>query len=105
MPDPRSIDPYQAIAEYPELAPLLAIAERTDSGWHFRPVHVRGELVAVQGLRTGLGYLDVIRIYGPDRVVVARALLVGDRAGELVFNQEGHPAEVIPALLSLPEPG
>jgi hypothetical protein len=102
--DPRSIDPYRAVVEYPELAPLLALAERTDTGWHFAPMHAGGELVAIQGLRTGMGYLDVIRIYGPDRVVVARAWLVGERAGEFLFNREGHPAEVIPALLSLPEP-
>lgn len=104
VPDPRSIDPYQAVVEYPELAPLLALAERTDTGWHFGPMYADGELVAIQGLRTGAGYLDVIRVYGPNRVVVARAWLVGERAGEFLFNREGHPAEVIPALLSLPDP-
>ena len=104
VPDPRTIDPYQAVAEYPELSSLLAIAERSDTGWYFRHVHENGELVAIQGVRTGTGYLDVIRIYGQDRAVVARAWLIGERAGELLFNRVGEPGAVIPELLSLPEP-
>jgi hypothetical protein len=104
VPDPRTIDPYQAVAEYPELASLLAIAERCDTGWRFRHVREGGEVVAIQGVRTGSGYLDVIRIFGPERAVVARAWLVGERAGELLFNREGEPGTVIPELLSLGEP-
>jgi hypothetical protein len=104
VPDPRTIDPYQAVAEYPELTSLLAIAERSDTGWYFRHVRENGELVAIQGVRNGAGYLDIIRIYGPDRAVVARAWLIGERAGELLFNREGEPGTVIPELLSLGEP-
>jgi hypothetical protein len=99
------VDPYAAVAEYPVLEPLLALCERTDTGWRFR--HRRdaaGEIAAIQGVRVVAGsHLDVVRIYSHDRVVVARAWLVGERAGEFLLNAVGPPEKVIPLLVSLPD--
>jgi hypothetical protein len=99
------LDPYAAVEEYPVLEPLLALCERADTGWLFR--HKRdasGEVTAIQGIRIVEGsHMDVVRIFSHDRVVVARARLVGDRAGEFVLNTEGPPEQVIPLLVSLPD--
>jgi hypothetical protein len=101
----RPLDPYAAVAEYPVLEPLLALCERADTGWRFR--HRRdptGEVTAIQGIRVVAGsHMDVVRIYSHDRVVVARAWLVGERAGEFLLNVEGRPEKLIPLLVSLPE--
>ncbi|GDY34012.1 hypothetical protein [Gandjariella thermophila] len=99
------IDPYAAVAEYPVLEPLLALCERADSGWVFRHKRGRsGEVTAIQGVRIVEGsHLDVVRIISHERVVVARAWLVGERAGEFMLNIEGRPEKVIPILVSLPD--
>jgi hypothetical protein len=104
VPDVGSIDPYQAVIEYPELAPLLALCERADTGWAFTHERRGGEVVAIQGVRHTPGYLDIIRIYSYRRAVVARAPLTGPDAGRLAFHRAGPPADVIPVLLALPEP-
>ncbi|GDY33182.1 hypothetical protein GTS_48150 [Gandjariella thermophila] len=99
------VDPYAAVEEYPVLEPLLALCERADTGWRFR--HKRdaaGEVTAIQGIRIVDGsHIDVVRIIAHDRVVVARARLVGERAGDFVLNVEGRPEKVIPLLVSLPD--
>jgi hypothetical protein len=103
--DGRPLDPYAAVAEYPVLEPLLALCERSDTGWVFR--HKRdasGEITAIQGIRIVAGsHLDVLRLISHDRVVVARAWLVGERAGEFALNVEGRPERLIPLLVSLPD--
>jgi hypothetical protein len=100
------IDPYTAVREYPELESLLALCERADTGWVFKTGRdtTTGEIDAVQGMRKGPTYLDVIRITSETRAIVARSWLVGPRAGDFILKKEGHPADVIPLLLSLPEP-
>ncbi|GDY32057.1 hypothetical protein [Gandjariella thermophila] len=99
------LDPYTAVAEYPVLEPLLALCERADTGWMFR--HKRdsaGQVTAIQGVRIVDGsHMDVVRIIAHDRVVVARARLVGEQAGSFVLNVEGRPEKVIPLLVSLPD--
>lgn len=47
--------------------------------------------------------MDVVRIVSHNRVVVARAYLVGEEAGEFMLNVEGRPEKVIPILVSLPD--
>jgi hypothetical protein len=100
------IDPYRAVAEYPELAPLLAMCERADSGWHFRIARTRaGDIEAIQRMRFRCPvYMDVLRITSHTRAVVARAWLSGPRAGEFILRRQGPPGPAIAALLSLPEP-
>lgn len=100
------IDPYRAVAEYPELAPLLAMCERADSGWHFRVARTRlGEVEAIQGMRfRSPVYLDVVRIVSHRRAVVARAWLSGPHAGDFILRRQGPPGPTIALLLSLPEP-
>jgi hypothetical protein len=99
------LDPYAAVEEYPVLEPLLALCERADTGWNFR--HKRnaaGEVTAIQGIRIVEGsHMDVLRIISHNRVVVARAWLVGEEAGEFLLNIEGRPEKVIPILVSLPD--
>jgi hypothetical protein len=101
----QPIDPYAAVEEYPVLEPLLALCERAETGWRFR--HKRntaGEITAIQGVRiVEDSHMDVVRIVSHDRVVVARAWLVGERAGEFVLNVAGRPENVIPLLVSLPD--
>lgn len=107
MESEHPINPYDAVREYPELQPLLAIGERADTGWIF--AHKRnglGELVAVQGVRVrpARGYMDIVRVVSHRLVVVARASLVGPNAGHFIAHHAGHPADVLPLLLTLPEP-
>ncbi|GDY34006.1 hypothetical protein [Gandjariella thermophila] len=101
----HALDPYSAVVEYPVLEPLLALCERADSGWVFRHKRGRsGEVTAIQGVRIVEGsHMDVVRIVSHERVVVARAWLVGERAGEFMLNVEGRPEKVIPILISLPD--
>jgi hypothetical protein len=101
----QPIDPYTAVAEYPVLEPLLALCERVETGWRFQ--HKRdaaGEITAIQGIRIVEGsHMDVLRIFSHERVVAARAWLVGERAGDFMLNLEGRPEKVIRVLVSLPD--
>jgi hypothetical protein len=93
------------VEEYPELAPLLAMCERVESGWRFRVARTAaGEIEAIQGMRFRPVYMDVVRIVSHTRAVVARAWLCGPRAGDFILHKQGPPGPVISFLLSLPEP-
>jgi hypothetical protein len=105
-PGAEPLDPYRAVDEYPELAPLLAMCERVESGWRFRIARAAtGEIEAIQGMRFRPPvYMDVVRILSHTRAVVARAWLSGPRAGDFILHKQGPPGPVIALLLSLPEP-
>jgi hypothetical protein len=103
VPPVEILDPDRAVELSPELAPLRDLCAA--GGWLFSVARRNGEISAIYGARIcPPRYMDIVRVFGPDRVVVARAWLSGPRAGDFILNREGPPGEVLPLLLALPEP-
>jgi len=66
-----------------------------------------GEVVALVGVRMHHGVVDVIQIYGEDdadAVRIPTAELNGETPGTVLWSTSGPPAEVIDAMLDLPDP-
>lgn len=72
--------------------------------WSFTPVYNNGHIDRVDGLRRWPdGWVDGIRILGPDDVVGIR--VVKRQAAEIVWEQTGSLETIVNQLLELPPPG
>ena len=103
FPTAEVLDAEHVVEMWPELAPLRDLAAA--GGWMWSASRRLGEISAIHGARIRPPlYMDVVRIFGPHRVVVARAWLSGPHAGGFILNRVGALPDVLPLLLALPEP-
>lgn len=88
----------KALTEFPELQRL---ADLRKAGWQFVPVTTDGEMVELRGVHIWPDdSVDAIVV----RFTTDAAGLRHDPSGGVVWRREGHLADVVDGLLTLPPP-